>query len=141
MNYSNITLLLLFICLFACKPAKEDLGLSENFADFEEFYHKFHEDSLYQIAHITFPLQGIPDNVVNKPDYNDQFRWEADNWTLNKPIDLEKTGFQRTFTTMGDRMIIEELKHKSAQYGMLRRFAKMDGEWSLIYYQGINPIQ
>ena len=141
MKYSSITIFILSICLFTCQSKKEDLGLAENLADFEEFYFKFHEDSLYQMNHIIFPLQGIPDNVINKPDYNDQFQWDADNWTLNRPIDLEKTGFTRSFTTMGDRMVTEELRHKSAQYGMVRRFAKIDGEWTLIYYQGINPIQ
>ena len=118
----------------------EDLGLSQNFADFQAFYHDFHRDSLFQLAHISFPLQGIPDNVANKPEYNEGFRWSAETWPINKPIDLASTKFSRELIPMGDRMIIERLSHESGRYGMERRFAKTGEEWMLIYYQGINPL-
>ncbi|GAB5552495.1 MAG: hypothetical protein Sapg2KO_20860 [Saprospiraceae bacterium] len=92
------------------------------------------------MEHITFPLQGIPDNVANAPDYHDNFTFQANNWTLNKPINLEESRFKRSLRTIGPQLVVEQLIHESGSYGMERRFAKIDGEWTLIYYQGINPI-
>ena len=33
--------------------------------DFVAFYERFLQDSLYQMEHINFPLEGIPDNISN----------------------------------------------------------------------------
>jgi hypothetical protein len=116
------------------------LGLSENYDDFQEFYVRFHKDSVFQMQHITFPLQGIPDNVANASNYDSSFKFESSDWTINKPIDLEKSQFKRSLQPIGNHLIVEQLVHSSGSYGMERRFAKIDGEWMLIYYQGINPI-
>lgn len=125
----------------ACqKEADQDLGLDETYADFQKFYVQFHQDSLYQMAHITFPLQGIPDNVANADYYSEGFTFEASDWVMNKPINLEESRFKRSLRTIGTQLVVEQLVHESGSYGMERRFAKIDDEWMLIYYQGINPI-
>lgn len=134
-------LFLSFLLFNTCKKeASQNLGLDESFADFQDFYVKFHQDSTFQMEHITFPLQGIPDNVANAPDYHDNFTFQASNWTLNRPIDLEESRFKRSLRAIGSQLVVEQLVHESGSYGMERRFAKIDGEWTLIYYQGINPI-
>ena len=125
----------------ACKNTPDqNLGLEEDFTDFQQFYEQFHQDSVYQMEHITFPLQGVPDNVANAPNYSENFTFSPETWVLNRPIDLEKSHFQRSLRPIGTQLIIEQLIHESGSYGMERRFAKIDGEWMLIYYQGINPI-
>lgn len=130
-----------FLILNSCqKGPDQDLGLSENYDDFQEFYLRFHQDSAFQMQHITFPLQGIPDNVAKASYYDDSFKFEASNWILNKPIDLKESKFKRSLRTIGDHLIVEQLVHSSGSYGMERRFAKINNEWMLIYYQGINPI-
>lgn len=134
-------LFLSILLLNSCKKGPDqNLGLDENYADFQDFYVKFHQDSTFQMQHITFPLQGIPDNVANAPDYQEGFTFQTSNWVMNKPINLEESRFKRSLRTIGAQLIVEQLVHESGSYGMERRFAKIDGEWMLIYYQGINPI-
>lgn len=136
-------LLLLFpLLLISCQSSAppQDLGLSEDLADFSGFYHRFHQDSAYQMAHIAFPIQGRPDNYRNRADYSPDFRWTPENWTLHRPIDLEEFNFVRTFTPMGPDLVIERVSYVSGEYGMERRYARMEEEWMLIYYSGINPL-
>jgi hypothetical protein len=131
----------LFLILVSCQtPPPEDLGLSEDLADFSDFYHRFHRDSAYQMGHIAFPVQGRPDNYRNRADYHPDFRWTRENWTLHRPIDLKEFNCGRTFTPMGADLVIERLNYASGEYGMERRYARMKGEWMLIYYSGINPL-
>ena len=59
---------------------------------------------------------------------------------MNKPIDLEATGFKRDLSTLGETLIIERLTDPTGGYGMERRFAKSGEGWRLIYYQGLNPM-
>jgi len=127
--------------MIGCKQSNsDDLGLGPGLASFETFYEKFHRDSVYQMEHITFPLQGLPGNYKNKTDYSPDFRWTTQNWNLNKPLDLEATHFVRSFIAVSDELIIEKLQFESGEYGMERRFSLMNGEWMLIYYAGINPL-
>lgn len=134
-------LLGLGLFMLGCKqPAPQDLGLGPGLSSFETFYEKFHKDSVFQMQHINFPLQGLPDNYKNKPDYAPDFRWTTENWNLNKPLDLEATHFVRSFVAVSDELIIEKLQFESGEYGMERRFSMMNGEWKLIYYAGINPL-
>jgi hypothetical protein len=138
-----ILFLILLLSTLSCKKSHPDhnLNLSPDLADFQEFYHRFHTDEAYQLAHIPFPIKGVPDNAVNKPEYNEYFTWTEENWVMNKPIDLEATQFKREIQTLGPDLVIEKLTHTLGSYGMVRRFSKMDGEWMLIYYQGVNPVQ
>ncbi|MEO0339702.1 MAG: hypothetical protein AAF242_10855 [Bacteroidota bacterium] len=126
---------------FSCKNNKaSNLDLAQDLSDFQAFYERFHGDADYQLAHINFPLQGAPDNAANDPSYNDDFRWTKENWVINKPIDLEETGFKRSLFPLGEDLIIEKLQHESGGYEMQRRFSKVNGEWYLIFYAGLNPI-
>lgn len=139
---NKILFTILLLSTLSCKKSYPDhnLHLNENLADFQEFYERFHTDKAYQLAHIPFPIKGVPDNAANKPEYDENFTWTEENWVMNKPIDLEATGFKREIQTFGNDMVIETLTHQLGSYGMVRRFAKMDGEWMLIYYQGVNPM-
>lgn len=102
------------------------------------FYEQFHSDSLFQIEHITFPLQGLPSDLsLEKPK---NFRWEQESWEMHHPIDL-KGEFTRRFQAMDDKFIIEYIIHENEEYGMERRFAKLSDEWFLIYYAALNKVQ
>ncbi|MCB0639394.1 MAG: hypothetical protein KDC54_22365 [Lewinella sp.] len=135
----SLFIALLFLSLLtACRndkaPAAAEMAVDDDFAI---FYERFHTDSLYQLEHITFPLEGLPSNAT---DVDIDFRWEEGNWKLHKPIDPETSGFHSEFTRLGD-IVIERIVHENGQYGMMRRFAKLnDGEWYLIYYVGLNPL-
>lgn len=128
-----LSLLGLLLVLATCRRQAEERTPAD---DFSAFYERFLRDSLYQMEHITFPLEGLPSNAAGA---DADFRWQRENWRVHHPID-EQSGFRSEFTRLGD-IVIENIVHESGEYGMMRRFAKLDdGEWHLIYYVGLNPL-
>jgi hypothetical protein len=125
----------LVVLAFAC--TSRNAGYSE----FNQFYDKFMQDSLFQVQHIQFPMEGLPDNAAGYERDLPDFRWTAENWRMHRPIDFQKSKFVQNFETLGDELIIENISDRDSGYGMMRRWAKIGGEWSLIYYVGINPLQ
>ena len=82
---------LLMLLVFACRPRKAD------YSEFNQFYAKFMQDSLFQVQHINFPLEGIPDNASSYSDDLSAFRWTADNWRMHRPIDFAQTNLNKIF--------------------------------------------
>ena len=144
MKYATLFALLL---LFACKnksqtpttpaPDSPAQGLPEGFQD---FYQKFHSDSIFQLSHIVFPLQGLPDNADSLTIAQEDFRWQPNNWVIQRPFDFEMSEFKRQLIPVNEQMVLERIVHQSGQYGMVRRFARVAGEWHLIYYAGMNKL-
>ena len=131
----------LFFCTIVLTLALGCQSKKADYSDFNQFYEQFLQDSLFQVQHINFPLDGLPDNAVAYGDTLGNFRWTAENWRMHRPIDFDKTKFEQNFQTLGDELIIENIIDPTVGYGMMRRWAKIGGEWSLIYYVGLNPIQ
>lgn len=137
---ANIFLnLILSTSLFAwgCSRVDEQPAVD----DFNAFYERFHSDPDYQMAHISFPLEGLPSNADAETIAAGDFRWEAEDWQLHQPFNAENTEFERAFISFGDDLVIEKITHKNGQFGTVRRFAKLGGEWYLIYYAGLNRME
>ena len=98
--------------------------LPPEYADFPEFYQRFHADSAFQLAHIQFPLMGKSDTSA----------WQAEAWTLHRPVDYDRSDFTREFTPVGEDILVEYIIHRMGDYGMVRRWARLGNDWSLIYY-------
>ena len=131
----KIVLLFVIIAMFSCKrESTQDLN------NFEVFYAKFHQDSLFQMERITFPLEGLPANADSTALSNNNFRWQKEDWQMHKPFDSKNGEYEIKFSSFGEDLIIEKVMHKSGNYGMLRRFARISGEWHLIYYAGFNRV-
>lgn len=105
--------------------------------DFESFYEKFHTDTVFQMRSIIFPLEGMPtradSTIIIPPD----FRWQKKNWLVHKPFDDMNGTFSRSFLNFNS-IIIEKISDNSGLYTMERRFAKLGGEWHLIYYKELS---
>jgi hypothetical protein len=104
--------------------------------DFMQFYEQFHKDSLFQIAHIAWPLAG---EMTMQSDSGriskENFEWQLDRWTMHKNTVLANGEFQRTWQLLGDLLVIERIKHLQSGFRMERRFSKAtNGTWSLIFY-------
>lgn len=127
----------LSIFLPSCQPGSKD---AKGFRDFQAFYEKFHQDSVFQLNHINFPLEGIPDNAGNYEGDLNSFRWEKESWQVHRPIDFEKSGYKQELNTFSDNMVVERIVHESGDYAMMRRFARLGDEWYLIYYAGLNSL-
>lgn len=148
MRFFLLPLLALLLC-FACKNQPKTATETEQVTqttvqvpqDFLDFYEKFHGDSLYQIGHIIWPLQGDMSEQVDSTHYQKKSaEWQQDNWRM------QRTGYNPNDyilerSMLGDLMVIERIRAKSANYGLERRFAKQpDGEWALIYYSDLQEI-
>jgi hypothetical protein len=129
------------ISLLACK-AKTDTNTAAMKplpADFRDFYEKFHNDSLYQISHIAFPLKGLPINVDSAMIAQDTFHFSLNDWRMHHPVDFGQGEFVQIITPMADVLITERIIKSDNTFGIERRFAKLsNNEWSLIYYVAPN---
>ena len=135
---SFLVLLLTVLSLENCKP-KSHLKTEGAPVGFDLFYDRFHADSLYQMAHIRFPLEGLPYQVDSLTYASGTFRWQADKWIMHRPVDT--VGFDRSTRVITPTLIIETIKQRSTPYGISRRFMKDGEEWYLIYYSDMNQLK
>ena len=139
-NNNPLVLFLLAGFVFvACKQKNETASGASSPAqtlpdDFEVFYEKFHQDTAYQLAHIIFPLEGRPALRDDMPAPDASFRWQKEDWLFHKPYDDMGGTFSRSFLSFSD-IVTENIEEGTGQFTMTRRFAKMDGDWYLIYYK------
>jgi len=117
----------------------EEDALTTTMDEFETFYQKFHTDSIFQKEHILFPLKGLPTNADSAILKSGDFYWQEEDWVTQHLVD-PSSGFTPTVLPIDSALIIERIMYKDKQYAMERRFAKMNGEWKLIYYAGVNRI-
>lgn len=144
MNYFRLIIFLTFFGLLttACQDTSSQIEVEETTSsaevpDFDAFYQQFHSDSLYQLAHIQFPLQGMSSRPE---DHGAGFRWEKEDWRMHRNF-TSSSGFTSEFISLGDDLVIENIVHQNGQYGMERRFSRLGGdEWYLIYYAALHPL-
>ncbi len=106
---------------------------------FRKFYENFHRDSVFQLNHIRFPLEGIPEREMEALELNDFF-WKKEDWTLHRPFNPMDGSFVRDFQPLGEGMVVETIRHTEANYAMQRRFFRDGNEWYLIYYAAMNKL-
>jgi hypothetical protein len=148
MKYFRIPLLVLplFLLLLACQEERESMDAMSagkttkaggEKQDFDSFYRTFHRDTLYQLAHIQFPLQG----VSSRPsEHGAAFRWQREDWRIHREF-TSSSGFSSDPIRIGEDLVVEKITNNAGSYGMERRFARLDGdEWYLIYYAALHPL-
>ncbi len=126
--------------VFSCKPdnkisRKETKMLP---ADFIPFYEKFHSDSAFQMAHIKFPLEGLPSQADST--MVGVYRYIPETWTFQTLKGFSDTAFTRRFESPIPELVNESIIQKGVGFGTYRRFYKRDGQWQLIYYSDVNKI-
>lgn len=145
MKYLPLFFLVVF---FACKNKQtapeaplatnsEAAPLPEGFSD---FYQKFHNDSLFQVEHIVFPLEGLPNNADSAIVAAKTFRWTPETWRMQRQVDFQVSEYKRDIVPLTETLVMERILHQSGDYGMVRRFAIVGGDWHLIYYAGVNRL-
>lgn len=110
-------------------------------ADFVKFYDRFHLDSAYQMDHIVFPLEGLP-NSTGDGDTLTQTRyfWQKADWKRHRPFTDPGNNFSQWFEILDDRVIEHWIQMNGTNMYMKRRFARLGDDWFLIYYQGMRPM-
>ncbi len=145
LNFTTLLPLFLFILLCACNEQDHteetettSFTAPESFVD---FYQRFHRDSLFQIEHIIFPLEGLPDDADSLTIALGSFRWKRENWQMQRPFDFEMSEFGREIKKVAPGTIEEIIYHKKLPYVIVRRFSYLGDDWYLIYYAGMNRIR
>lgn len=109
--------------------------------DFWEFYQRFHTDSVYQIAHIEWPLKGESGVSKDSTVRRQLVEWQPENWKLMHLPDTSMSTLKRAFETMGEVMVIERMWYPMVGLGYERQFYKEEnGEWRLIFYGEAQPM-
>lgn len=111
---------------------------NEQYADFVAFYERFHRDSAYQMAHVQFPVEGLPSGADSLTVMRDDFVWTPENWRIHRRIDFDNSDFTQQLIPVTDDLIVERITHKTGQFSMERRFTRWEGEWHLTYFVGLN---
>ena len=133
---------ILTLLVISCKhnpPALKKEEAAELPADFVTFYEKFHSDSLFQMAHISFPLEGYPMSP-DSATLASNFRWTADKWRMHKGMMYADSLYTRKFDMPFPTAITEVIMQKQTPYGTYRRFLKRDNDWMLIFYSDMNRM-
>lgn len=142
LSISSLSIIAL-IFLTQCKRRESALkGQTEGLpTDFTTFYDKFHSDSAYQMAHITFPLEGYPSNADSATLANGGFYWQKDKWIMHKMEGFSDSLYNRQFDISMPGIINETIRQKNTPYSMYRRFYKRGDDWQLIFYADMNAVK
>lgn len=120
-------LFIFLISLVACKNSTSEVPQQSTSvqipSDFLNFYDRFHQDSLFQVNHIIFPLAQKTDST----------KWMKENWIMHKPFNSLNGEFSRQFENVNG-LIFELMQDKTGTVTIERRFSEMGGEYQLIYY-------
>ena len=110
-------------------------------ADFVAFFNQFHEDSAFQMAHIIFPLEGLPNSTGDGDTTStSRYFWQRADWKIQHPFTDPGHNFEHWYEVSNERIIEHWIQMKGTNLYMWRRFAKLEDGWYLIYYQGMRPM-
>lgn len=123
---------------------KQEAKLPQEFLD---FLTEFESDSVYQITHIVFPLEGAIRAPKEEEDTLDSvdtdstnvevmipYKWRKNKWKLHSKFNNYDNIFTRKYIAVSEDLIIEKTSGVNGLFQMERRFAKMSDGWNLIYY-------
>ena len=107
---------------------KSQISGTENW---EEFYSKFHKDSLFQLSRIKFPLNGYQfyDSETRS------VRWSKDNWRMLKytinEIDIAEYKIEYI---KSDSLVTTRIYKENSSINIIEKYKPINGKWYLIYY-------
>ncbi len=134
-----VTVNLILLTLFACKNKPSGVHDTSELPayqteEFKTFYDRFSTDSIFQLEHTVFPLEGLKAQRDSLDVPDPSFRWQKESWILHKPYDDMDGTFSREMLDLNG-LVIERISDQSGKYSMERRFGKLSSGWHLIYYR------
>jgi len=96
--------------------------------DFDKFYERFHEDSVFQISRLKFPIDGMSIKGFKKT------QWTRDNLPLlkTKIYDVDTTQYKVTFKKT-ENMFTQKVWIENSEFSSEYRFELIDKKWYLVY--------
>lgn len=136
---------IMFISFWSCKEKMEQAAneeTPENIVeekealpdDFMAFYDQFGADSVFQMEHIVFPLDGEKALSESGVAGIHLTKWQKEDWKMQRTFNDMDGTFQREFISFHG-IVSEAIQDKSGEFSMLRRFSKIGDQWMLIFYQ------
>lgn len=141
-------MLLLFFLVESCQSkdnassaASSEADVTDTLpGDFVVFFDRFHEDSVYQMEHILFPLEGLPASTGDGDTLTTtRYFWQKADWKKHNHFTDPGRNFEQWYEVLDERIIEHWIQLNGTNLCMKRRFAKLDDGWFLIYYQGMRP--
>ncbi len=148
----TVTLFVVFamVPFFACRqPQKMDVSIVEkrntvddsvkklfkfNSTEFDRFYNKFINDSLFQLSRVSFPIDG------GLADYEGEKKWYIESWPMIK-WDLRhemNNSSDSFFVDQTDSSVFWGSYCRDCGFSAEVKFQKKSGEWFLVYRQENN---
>lgn len=129
--------MILFLMINCNSSHKNTSKFSESKAlieDFDRFYDRFHNDSLFQISRITFPLNGL--NIDGLDEKNE---WTEDNWPLMKTriYDIDTNQFKTEYKKT-ENAFMQKFWLQDSSFGSEYRFELVGNKWFLVYAMDSN---
>lgn len=134
-----LTIGLFLLSISACKQEKASSQTNGMPVDFMNFYERFHQDSIYQIEHISFPLEGVPGMSMGK-DIDENFHFKLENWKMHRAFE-DSLIIYHSLEQVSDHIVEEEIGLDANGLMIYRRFTKAGSEWFLSYYMAPNFVQ
>jgi len=132
-NYLTLRIgLILFFILISftnCKQANKKTSIQElsktSIENFDEFYDKFHKDSLFQISRLKFPLKGGPDGDNNE-------KWTKKNWSMlkTKIYDVDKSQYKVSYKR-DKKSFTEKIWIEDSGFEFECKFELIGNQWFL----------
>lgn len=115
------------------KPAlqKETSGSSaKREENFDNFYQRFHKDSLFQISRVQFPLKGQKFNLKGTS------AWKKETWMMIKGTanEVDKADFNVKTIKKPDSYF-EGIYCKNCGFSFEMEYRLINGRWYLVYLQ------
>lgn len=131
---SAMTFLFSF-CQNTPKTIQKDSTLGNLPSSFLDFYQKFHTDTVYQMAHIQWPLKGQKVSPTDSTMTPQLYEWTRAEWAPMQMPDTTMSTLKRTYEMVGEVLVIEKMSYPMIGFGYERQFyEEEDGQWYLIYY-------
>lgn len=127
----GFTILTIVFFLLNCKSSHKSVSKlidsKASIEDFTGFYDRFHNDSLFQISRITFPLKRINSDELDKNE------WTKDNWLLMKTriYDIDTSKFKIEYKKTKNAFT-QQFWLKDSAFSSKYRFELIGKKWFLV---------
>jgi hypothetical protein len=127
----------ILIAFFAITFVACGIKNSGDVEDFERFYTKFHEDSVFQKTRVDFPLSGET-SFLSSTGMQMKL-WYEEEWVPHQSFDaMDTLGYEQNMISV-DTMVVDVI-YDGRALGITRYFSLKDGKWYLTFYSDFNSV-
>ncbi len=132
----KLFIILIVFLIYSCsKKQKESIDYFNDINDssFISFYKNYFNDSIYQIEHTQFPLEGA------YYEYDIEKKWKKEKWYFlkNLPSELDTSLYNIQLKKENER-VIEDIELKESGFSIQFQYQKIKEKWHLVYYDENN---